>query len=415
MARKRYAVVGTGGRGIGMFAIPAARDYPEAAELVGLCDINAKRVEYARERTGVDVPCYTDFDAMLAETAPDVVCVATKDCTHDGYIVKALEAGCDAVTEKPMTTDAAKCRAILAAEKKTGRKVRVTFNYRYSPHRARMREILQSGVIGRITSVDFHWYLDTYHGADYFRRWHRRMENSSGLLVHKATHHFDLVNWWIGEEPVEISAQGKLNFYGPTRPERGERCLTCGHKRTCEFFWDMSRDEGARRLYLDCESDDGYYRDRCVFDPEIDIYDTMTVQARYTGDVLMSYSLNAYMPYEGYRISITGLKGRLEAEVIEAGPWDRPSGQPLVLIPTREGRTIIEVPPARGGHGGGDTPLRDEIFLGASGPDPLGRAADSWDGAMSILTGVAANESIRTGTPVKVDDLLGEFAANRRR
>ena len=77
----------------------------------------------------------------------------------------------------------------------------MTFNYRYSPPRTQVKDLLMSGVIGDILSVDFHWMLDTHHGADYFRRWHRNKQNSGGLMVHKATHHFDLVNWWLSSVP----------------------------------------------------------------------------------------------------------------------------------------------------------------------------------------------------------------------
>jgi predicted dehydrogenase len=58
--------------------------------------------------------------------------------------------------------------------------------------------------VGKITSVDFHWYLNTFHGADYFRRWHGERKYSGTLLLHKATHHFDLLNWWIDSDPVEV-------------------------------------------------------------------------------------------------------------------------------------------------------------------------------------------------------------------
>lgn len=72
----------------------------------------------------------------------------------------------------------------------------MTFNYRYAPHNTKVAEIIRSGAIGQVTSVHFEWMLNTQHGADYFRRWHRDRRNSGGLLVHKSTHHFDLVNFW---------------------------------------------------------------------------------------------------------------------------------------------------------------------------------------------------------------------------
>src|SRR5947209_16897486 len=120
-----------------------------------------------------------------------------------------------------MTIDDEKVRAILSAEQRSGRTVVVTFNYRFVPYITRVKELLRSGAVGEVLGVDFEWFLDTRHGADYFRRWHRRKENSGGLLVHKATHHFDMVNWWIEDEPEIVHAFGQRRVYGPTRAERG--------------------------------------------------------------------------------------------------------------------------------------------------------------------------------------------------
>src|SRR5256885_26967 len=83
------------------------------------------------------------------------------------------------------------------------------------------KELLAKDRVGKITSVDFHWYLNVYHGADYFRRWHGRIAKSGSLLVHKATHHFDLMNWWLNSEPVEVTAYGSLDHYGKNNEFRG--------------------------------------------------------------------------------------------------------------------------------------------------------------------------------------------------
>ena len=93
---------------------------------------------------------------------------------------------------------AEKAQRIVDACKRNNRHVRVLFNYRYSPPRTQVKDLLMSGAIGDVMSVDFHWLLNTLHGADYFRRWHSHKEISGGLMIHKATHHFDLVNWWLG-------------------------------------------------------------------------------------------------------------------------------------------------------------------------------------------------------------------------
>jgi predicted dehydrogenase len=150
----------------------AAR-YQAEIEFVGLCDKNAKRAEAGRKLIGVECPTYTNFDEMLEKSKPDVVMVTTMDSTHHTFITRALEKGIDVITEKPMVTEAAQCQSVLDAEKKHNRSITVAFNYRYAPKHEKIKQIIQSGEIGRVTSVDFSWYLDTSHGADYFRRWHR--------------------------------------------------------------------------------------------------------------------------------------------------------------------------------------------------------------------------------------------------
>lgn len=177
--KKRYAQVGMGGRG-GNYTWAIYKAMPKYARLVGICDNNPGRLNYANKRIMEEykaekVPQYLDtqFDRMIRNERPEVVIVTTRDCFHDKYIVRAMELGCDVITEKPMTTDEKKCQRIADAVKRTGRKVRVTFNYRYSPPRTQVKEILMGGAIGKIISVDFHWLLNTSHGADYFRRWHR--------------------------------------------------------------------------------------------------------------------------------------------------------------------------------------------------------------------------------------------------
>ena len=268
---------------------------------------------------------FDDFDTMLERTRPDCVIVTTMDRYHHQYVIRALEAGCDAITEKPMTIDDEKCRAILGAEARSGRRVIVTFNYRFQPYVTRIKELLRAGVVGDVLSIDFEWLLDTRHGADYFRRWHRRKENSGGLLVHKATHHFDMVNWWIEDEPESVHAFGLRRFYGPTREERGERCSTCSYAQSCEFYVDYQSDSLMKSLYFDAEHEDGYYRDGCVFSDQIDIEDTMSVTARYVHGPLLTYSLIAYSPYEGWKASITGTGGRMEMQEFQSGPFSEGS------------------------------------------------------------------------------------------
>ena len=402
---KRYALAGASGRALGMYARPISERFTDTATLVGIYDPNSVRAQFISRACG-GVPVFADFDAMMRQAKPDCVIVTTVDRYHHEYIIRSLDAGCSAITEKPMTVNDANVRAILAAEKRTGRKTTVTFNYRFGPYVTRVKELLRAGAIGQVFSVDFEWILDTRHGADYFRRWHRRKENSGGLLVHKATHHFDMINWWLDDEPETVAAFGARRVYGPTRAERGERCSTCAYARTCEFYVDYKSDPFMKAFYFDAEVEDGYYRDRCVFADEIDIEDTMSASVKYKGGPLMSYSLNAHTPYEGWRAALNGSGGRIEVEEYHSGHLTNAPSQFITVYNRKGEKVTYDMPKDTGAHGGGDERLQERLFSERAIPDPLGHMADSWAGAMSVLIGVAANQSIATGRPVRIADLL---------
>ncbi len=424
--RERIAIVGVGSRSR-MYQDAIQNDYKESCELVGLCDVNLGRLKLAVSRSmknaGKKLPIYDakDFDKMIAETRPDRVVVTTVDGFHHKYIIRSMELGSDVITEKPMTIDAEKCQAIIDTQKKTGRKCTVTFNYRYSPPRTQVKNLLMSGVIGEILSVDFHWMLNTFHGADYFRRWHSQKKFSGGLMVHKATHHFDLVNWWLSAVPVSVYATGKREFYTPEMVKRfglnnhHERCHTCPEKTKCGFELDLAADNSLKELYLDNEQYDGYFRDRCVFRPDIDIEDTMNVLVKYDNNITLCYSLNAFNSWEGYYIIFNGTKGRLEHRIEEKVYI---SGTDTVQGGIKEGGTYTRVIPLRGpaqdfepwsgegGHGGGDQVLLADLFSPDKQKDKYLRAADQRSGAYSILIGAAANQCFKADEPVQIVDLV---------
>jgi predicted dehydrogenase len=424
--RRRYAIVGLGSRHE-LYQDGIEKVHARWAELVGVCDSNPGRVEIARRRSaqnGAVVPpgyAAAEFDRMLQERRPDIVIVTTTDATHHDYLIRAMEAGCDVITEKPMTIDAEKCARILAVRRRTGRRCRVTFNYRYSPPRSQVKDILMSGEIGEVLSVDFHWLLNTHHGADYFRRWHAEKRNSGGLFVHKATHHFDLVNWWLGAMPTSVMATGKREFYTPEMARRRgltgahQRCCSCPEQDRCGFYFDLAASPHLKALYRDCEDHDGYFRDGCVFREGIDIEDTMNALVTYDTGATLSYSLNAFNAWEGYTVAFNGTKGRLEHTIVESvyinGTESMQGGVAAEgvktrVIPLRGAGREVEPWSAEGDHGGGDRVMLEDIFLPAGTPDKYLRAADERAGACSILVGIAANRSLETGAQVRLADLI---------
>jgi predicted dehydrogenase len=404
-AKRRYAIIGTGERAIGMWAKPLVQDYPDVLDVVGLCDINPKRVAVARKMSGASCPTFTDFDQMCDQVKPDLLMVTTVDGFHSHYISRALDRGIDVITEKPMVVDEKQCQQVVDAERRNKRNIIVSFNYRYAPKHQKIKEILLSGAIGRVISVDFSWYLDVYHGADYFRRWHRLKSKGGSLWVHKATHHFDLINWWLDADPVEVSAQASLQTYGRKGPFRSTHCRACPHTRNCRFFYDLTKNANRMELYAGCEDVDGYHRDGCVFREDVDIYDTMSAVVKYSNGAHMSYSLNAFMPFEGYRLAFNGEKGRLEVRDYERQPWPVEEETEVYLTKSFGQREKIAIDKISGGHGGGDARIRDLIFRNTQMPSYM-RLPGSRAGALSCLTGIAARRSVEQNRTIKISELV---------
>ncbi len=413
---KRVALVGTGMRGTLFWLKRVPEVLGERVAFVGLCDRNEGRLAYSRKYSRLDCPVFTDFDKMMRSVKPDCVIVSTIDSNHHEFIIRAMQLGADVITEKPMTTDEDQCLQVLAAERNYGKKVIVGFNARYGTIFSKLKELLSAEKIGRITSVDFHEYLDTTHGASYFRRWHGEKKFSGTLLLQKSSHHFDLLNWCLNSDPVEVMAFGSLDFYGAANPFRGENCRTCTYKPTCGFYWDIRTSPTDVGLYVNNEKYDGYIRDSCLYRTSIDIYDKMSVQIRYANNVVVNYSLTTYSPYEGWQIGFNGVNGRLDAGKnipwLPAQPEGAVLGSDTIIYSSLHGsREDIIVPRKAGSHGGADQEMLLDIF---SEDRHSKKVAGTRDGALSVLIGVAARKSIETGKVVRISDLTDIPLLERR-
>ncbi|MDO5287574.1 MAG: Gfo/Idh/MocA family oxidoreductase [Actinomycetia bacterium] len=430
----RYAVVGTGHR-CQMYLDAIGGDHRDVAELVALVDSNPGRVEYHRDRMvqtyGLDPARILtggpdQLEQVLADSRAERAIITTPDYLHAPMIVRCLDAGVDVVVEKPLTTTAEMAHDIEEAVRRTGRSVVVTFNYRYSPRNSELKRLVASGELGTVTSLTFEWVLDTSHGADYFRRWHREKDKSGGLLIHKASHHFDLVNWWLDDAPARVFASGGTRFYGaenadarglPPRPRRGTH-----DGEHSPFELDLRTDPRLKALYLDQEHHDGYLRDKDVFDTGITTEDNLSAVVDYRRGASLSYALNAHCPWEGYRVAINGTEGRAELEVVERVAVLVDNGTPIVdpsfvaeggqrfrgerlLLQKHWGvATEVPIPEGTGGHGGGDAYLLRDVFVGPQ-DDPLGRPSDWVDGMRAIAVGICGNLSLAEGRAVTPEEL----------
>jgi predicted dehydrogenase len=433
-SKRRYVVVGTGHR-VQMYLDAMSGEHKEDADLVALLDPNPGRLavhgswlsDAGRDMSEVTTGHPDLLEQVIEEKRADRVIITSPDFTHAGLIARALDAGVDVVVEKPLTINPESTRQIAEAVQRTGRQVVVTHNYRYSPRNSGLKELIKNGSIGTPLSVTFEWVLDTAHGADYFRRWHRDKANSGGLLIHKASHHFDLINWLLADTPTVVYARGGVKFYGAENaaargmPARSERGTHDGPRSPWEL--DLRRDPRLKALYLDNESYDGYQRDQDVFGPGVTTEDNLAVIVDYARGATLSYALNAHSPWEGYRIAVNGDEGRAELEVVERAAVltdaeggvlidpsalpessTRAGGERLTLQRHWEVAQDVKIEEGTGGHGGGDALLLADVFRGP-GDDWLERPSNWVDGIRSIAVGMAGNESLRTGLPVKIDDL----------
>jgi len=431
MSRRRYVVCGVSGRAISMWIAPMFDGFEKYTELVGMLDIDPLRFKICQEKVPAtaNVPTYLpeQFDQMIEETKPDAVLVVCKDCYHQLYIIKALEKDLDVITEKPMTTCWEDAIRVREAEKKSKGKVICTFNYRYNPQHRLIRELVLDGRIGRVTHVDLNWYIDINHGSSYFNRWNRMRENSGSLSIHKASHHFDLVNWWIGSpDPSLVHAFGALNHYGPNGPfnpskKDGRHCSECSERRKCAYKARWETRATAAKIVDDhlCNFDEKkvlytpelYRPDMCIFDSEINIQDTIVADVKYVNGTLLNYSANFSTPYEGYRLAINGTHGRIEAEEwggmgSTAFPCPRATDHYVDLYPIFGSRERLSVRSSEGGHGRGDIGIIEDVYIGEEPDRRYDILAKSKDGLNAISIGDAVYKSITSGQIIDLTEVM---------
>ncbi len=394
---KRFVIVGASFRCYDLFVTRLTEQYGDKTEITGVYDVNKTRCQVFKDKIGDKCTIYDDFEKMLDKEQPDNVIVTTIDKVHHEYVIRALDKGYDVLCEKPITNTYEKCLAIRNAEKRSGHKVTITFNCRYMPYFAQIKHTIKQNKIGKILAINYEYCLDRMHGGDYLKRWHRLMENSEGMLLHKSTHHFDIINWLTEDEPVKVTALANRVYYNDQSKALGERCSTCKFTEQCESYASQTV-EMDEALYFNAEKDDGYIRDKCSFLPDSDIYDNMSVSVLYSKGTLLTYSLNLFSEREGYRMVITGENG-----VLIANSWsDDKSDKNHIQLLFKDGAVEdIVFDKAEGTHGGGDDRLLATI-LGEETKDELGQHASGFDGFTSAMIGIAGNMSIKEGKTIDV-------------
>ncbi len=394
----KVAIIGASRR-VRAFVKSLKADYAENYRLVGLMDIEAGKMRAFNESLEIDIPCFTDFDQMCRETQPDLLLVTTVDYYHRDYIVQALDRQISCICEKPLCVNIGQCRDIIEAQARNPKVFAATsHNARYHIAARTVKQLLDEGAIGKVNSAYYAEMLGWDHGSSYFRRWNRQKALSGGLQIHKSSHHFDKLNWWLNSKPVEVTATGELRCYGPkASPFHGENCHTCPHIAKCPLPAEISKNNIDFELFAKYATEGSYLPDKCVFSPEIDSEDFLSVGIKYANGVGVNYSLAAHCNIAGEDIFFEGDKGRIEMR--------RRSNAPASVLIYRDGvkePENIELAEEAGSHGGADKRLFEDLFGNASS----GRLATLEDGIQAVLVGIAVNESLKNGSKIDVQSLL---------
>lgn len=396
----RFAIIGTGVRGVWCFGeiIKNRQD----AEVCALCDTNEVRLKAAATKLKLSPSLYTSIDEMAANEKIDAVIITTPDHTHRDIAVKALQHHWNVLIDKPLATNVKDCREIIECAEKNKRTVMMGFNLRHHAVLKRLKEIIDSGTLGKIFLAENREFYDG--GKTYMCRWNRFSKNTGGLWIHKGSHDFDIFNWLLDfPKPLRVSAFAAVNVLTaqgiPFELENGiapgPGCNECHYKNKCRDSFDFNELE-QQFWGGDAIEQDGYLRNTCMYLSEKDTHDNGMAMVEYENDIKVAH-LECFIGHKNDRCyTIAGDRGIAEASLTER----------TIKITPRWGGDIVTytLPPENGGHGGADPALVEkfcQILKGAAIPN-----STLAHGMLATAIGQAAELSRREHRMVELSELL---------
>lgn len=393
MSKVKIAVAGISRRT--GWAIPALKKYENDVEIVGLCDIYKEKCEWAKKHYELSPATTThdDINDLLKNCDCDAVMVMSSDSNHAELAVPALNAGKKIFCEKPLETTFEKCQQIVEADEKAGGNTFVGFNLRYSPVYSKVKEIVTSGEIGRILTVQ----ADEFYGGGrtYFRRWNRWREKGGGLWITKASHDFDIMTWLIGgEKPLSVYAAAERSYYVP-KPEAGKQCRDCPISGTCPDYVDF---EKATATAKEAEKLGGEPSDLCLYNSGSDTFDHGISTITYENDIFATYTCNVVAGFSNRRIRISGTKGTIDGSLCS-------KSIEILHRDSFRGKEAIELNMSLDeGHGGADDHVISNFIDFIKGKaEPKCRPREA---TVPIAMGLAATKSYDTNSVVKISDIM---------
>ena len=361
------------------FFAPFLQAHPQRARLVAVADADQARLRSAVADLGGNVRAYARFEALLGDPEVEAVIIATPDFTHRQLFDQALDAGKHVLCEKPMATTLEDALHMARRAMAVPQVVQIGFMLRYAPFCVQLKQAVDAGVIGPLQYISAAEVVEYYHGAAFFRRWHRFRRYSGGLLVHKACHTLDVINWLVGAPPVWVTARGGTDTFVPL-PQAAMHCCDCSLQPTCPAAY---RPDRYNYVYQPREASTVRY-DLCAYNSDKDSIDNAALLVQYANGVRLSFGFTITGARHDRRFLLVGQHGQITASQADGTITVTPQGGTP--------QTTILPETLRDEHGGGDAPLLDDFLTCvAQGTRPV---ADVLAGLHSVALGDAATRSL---------------------
>lgn len=363
---KKIGLIGVGGRGRHCWK---AHDPQNGWKIIAGADINPAAQNYFMEHVpSAKMDFSEDYQDVLNNKDVDVVFISSPDYFHELHGVAALEAGKDVYLEKPMAITIEGCDRLLKTAMNTGKKLFIGHNMRYFPSILKMKEIIDSGMIGEIQSGWCRHFIG-YGGDAYFRNWNSEQRYSTGLLLQKGAHDIDVMHWLMGGYTKTVVGMGMLSVYNRCKRRSPD---TPGSAVWKNEQWPPLEQEG--------------------FSPIIDVEDHNMIMMQLDNGTQACYLQCHYTPDSERNYTFIGTKGRIEnigdSRECEIHVWTQRG-------PRKTPDAIFKLKETSGSHGGSD-PLIIKSFLDFI---QYGKKTNVSPVAArnSVATGVMGHQSMRNG------------------
>ena len=342
-----------------------------------------------------------------APVSPTRLLICTQDRTHVEPAEAFAAAGYHILLEKPMAPDEAGCRRIVAAVEKAGVMLAVGHVMRYTPYTRAVKQIVGSGQLGDIMSVEHLEPVGFWHQAhSYVRGNWRRAGLAASMLLAKSCHDLDWLAYILGRAPLRVASFGHLtHFTAANRPAgAADRCVACPVEADCpysaprlyrgllergEHRWPLSAVvEDFTAAALEEALRDGPYG-RCVYACDNNVVDHQVVALEFPGATTATFTMTAFTRAAGRATRLFGTRGELTGDGQAIRIYDFLTRAEQLITPAAAGA----MNPAEG-HGGGDAGLMD---------------------AFTAAVATGNRELIKSGPRDSLASHLAVFAAERAR